>query len=86
MAETSFKDLKLYQGCEVIGDWDKMDSVLSELDSGDLPTLNGTKYVLTEFVPKFTEGIEEVRYCVNALLEAGYIPVIAHIERYADIY
>ncbi|MCR5665498.1 MAG: hypothetical protein K6G01_01595 [Eubacterium sp.] len=30
--------------------------------------------------------MKEVNYCIDSLLCAGYIPVIAHVERYADIY
>lgn len=86
MAGMTYPDLKLYQGCEVISSLNRMDSVVENLNSGNLPTLNGSKYVLTEFVPHHTEGMKEVNYCIDSLLCAGYIPVIAHVERYADIY
>lgn len=86
MVGKQYPDLKLYRGCEVISRRSDMDFVIRNLESGHLPTLNRTKYVLTEFVPKQTKGMQEVDYCIDALIEGGYIPVIAHIERYSDIY
>ncbi len=86
MAEITYPGLELFEGSEVVSERDNMVHVIDNLNAGNLPTLNGTKYVLTEFVPYDTDGMKEVFYCVDALLNAGYIPVIAHVERYADIY
>lgn len=48
-------------------------------DGGIIP-INGTKYVLTEF--KFNDHTARVLEITDALLGNGYIPVIAHPERY----
>lgn len=48
--------------------------------------MNGTRYVLTEFDPHATDGMEEVRFCLETIFDHGYIPIIAHAERYRAIY
>lgn len=73
-------DMKLYLGCEVYCEPDIMAQVVQALNTKEYPTLNGTKYVLMEFFhwvhPEHTVP------CVEALLKAGYLPIIAHMERY----
>ena len=39
----------------------------------------GSRYVLTEFDPY--ETLEDMVYCIEQILAAGYVPVIAHAER-----
>ncbi len=48
--------------------------------AGELPTLNGTHYVLVEF--GFDSWPDDVERSARRLVEAGYRPVIAHPERY----
>ena len=48
-----------------------------------LITLAGTKYVLIEFIPD--AELDEIRYAVDFLSARGYIPVIAHVERYKNL-
>lgn len=53
------------------------------LREGRVPTLAGTDYVLVEFMP-------DVRYdalceALERILREGYLPVVAHAERYACI-
>ncbi|MBQ6922142.1 MAG: hypothetical protein IJQ66_03540 [Clostridia bacterium] len=57
----------------------------SYLDEGKLLPMNGTKYVLLEFSSSIVCDIVESAYDVSVM---GYIPIIAHIERYsyANIY
>ena len=74
-------DIKLYMGCEVYCDESWMDETLKKLASGIYPTMNGTKYVLIEF--SMWVRRQAVMNCVAQLLEAGYIPIIAHMERYS---
>lgn len=82
--DASPMDMELYLGCEVRCMPDGMPSVITALRQGVLPTLNGTRYVLTEFdtgvrpagALRMTEG----------LLEEGWIPVIAHVERYPALF
>lgn len=73
-------DMKLYLGCEVYCEAGIMDEVLAALDSGQYPTMNGTKYVLMEFSQWVYP--ENTVSCVEALVKAGYRPIIAHMERY----
>ena len=49
-----------------------------QLRQGAIPTINGSRYLLTEFPPdtdSFTETLQ-------AILAQGYIPLLAHPERY----
>lgn len=75
-----FPEMQLYLGCEVYCETGRMQSVLAGLESGKYPTMNGTRYVLMEFsqwvIPENTTP------CVEALANAGYTPIIAHMERY----
>lgn len=73
-------DIKLYSGCEVYCEADIMEQVLELLDSGVYPTMNGTNYVLMEFSQWVAP--ERTAPCVKALVDAGYKPIIAHMERY----
>ena len=73
-------DMKLYLGCEVYCETEIMDQVLESLNSGRYPTMNGTKYVLMEFSQWVYP--ENTVPCAEALVKAGYKPIIAHMERY----
>lgn len=68
--------VSLYTGMEIFMDGD----AVSRLENTELLTLNGTRYVLVEF--DFGEDLWMVNEYIQMLLEAGYIPVIAHAERY----
>ena len=76
-------DMKLYLGCEVYCESGIMDQVLEALDSGRYPTMNGTKYVLMEFSQWVYP--ENTTCCVEAIASAGYVPIIAHMERYRNL-
>ena len=69
-------DFKIYPGHEIQVELD----MIKKLKSGELLTLNGSKYVLCElsFVNK-PNFLKDLFY--NMQLE-GYIPIIAHAERY----
>ena len=71
-------------GCEVLFAGDNTDDTMERLKSGQLPSLNDTRYVLTEFMPDV-----DVAYALNVLQRlcaADYIPVIAHAERYPKVF
>ena len=76
-------EVKLHLGCEVYCEVHIMEQVLELLDLGVYPTMNGTKYVLMEFSQWVYS--ENTIPCVEALLSAGYKPIIAHIERYKHL-
>lgn len=82
MVEAKDLPVKLYLGCEVYCEVANMDVVLEDLATGRIPTMNGTKYVLTEF---YEVTRSDAFYCVDRLLVAGWIPILAHVERYLDV-
>ncbi len=52
--------------------------------AGALKTLNGTESVLIEFSP--FEGYTYIRNAMEDILGMGYIPILAHVERYECLY
>lgn len=85
-AQARYPDLSLYEGCEVLCAKHDMAETMQRIKNGIIPTMNGTKYVLAEFDPHATVGMEEMRCCLEYILDYGYIPIIAHAERYRAIY
>lgn len=71
-----FEGLHVYLGTEFHVNQDMTET----LKTDPAYRMNGTDYVLTEFSSYHTES--EVRTTVNNLLIEGWIPIIAHIERY----
>lgn len=76
VAEKECPDLELYLGCEVGYELD----VSEKIADGTVLSLNGTQYVLLEFQQgsfrsRILDGVLEV-------LNFGYVPIIAHAERY----
>ncbi len=68
--------IRLYAGTEIY----YRSGMEEKLDAGQLATLNGSNYILTEFSP-----VEEFSYIRNAMEELrgiGYIPILAHVERF----
>lgn len=68
--------IKLYPGSELFYDSELGD----RLESGEAVTMAGSKYILVEFHP-----MDEYKYISNgliSLLELGYMPILAHAERY----
>lgn len=57
-----------------------MEQVVENLKTGQYPTMNGTQYVLMEF-STYVEP-EGTIPCIEAMVNAGYKPIIAHMERY----
>lgn len=56
---------------------------INGLDTEIYPTLNGSRYMLVEYnVLRDIHSIEYREDCLYELKVRGYIPVIAHVERY----
>jgi protein-tyrosine phosphatase len=72
-------DVNLYYGSEVYCDDYIVDEIIDNLNKGNILTINGTKYVLVEFDPY--ETAEVIFECVKKIINAGYLPIIAHTER-----
>lgn len=75
-AEKNGIPVKLYPGEEIIYEPD----TVSGLKSGKYTTLCGSRYPLIEFMPDEHTG--EMILLVDSLVKEGYIPIIAHPERY----
>ena len=74
--------IKIYQGCEMLLDLRFTGRILQDLESKKIPSLNGTKYVLTELV--YGWGLESM-HCLKIMCDKGFVPVIAHAERMYDL-
>jgi protein-tyrosine phosphatase len=74
------RDMKILLGNEIY----YSESVLEALQSGTALTLAGSRYVLVEFSPK--ETFNNIFRGLTRLTGAGYLPIIAHIERYRCLY
>ena len=68
--------LRLYRGMEL---WASTD-IVEKLSYGKLLTLNRTKYTLVEFA--FDEEAWWIEAILKEMMSGGYIPIIAHVERY----
>lgn len=78
-ASEKYSDLELYLGNEMryssgCQDW---------LYDGVCLTMGGTRYVLTEF--SFGESEEKIIRGIESMFSFGYVPVLAHAERYLNI-
>ncbi len=79
VVKTQFPDMKIYKGNEI---YFRQDAT-QMLKEGRLLTLAGSDYVLLEFSTAVSR--DQVKNAVGQLQMAGYVPVIAHVERYEDL-
>ena len=86
VAAVRYLGLSLYKGCEILCYREEMPEIISNIKNDIYPAMNGTDYVLLEFDPYGTESVKEMTYCLSYALDAGYTPIIAHVERYKTIY
>lgn len=70
-------DIELHEGCEIL----YTSQTPSFLLDGRIPTMADTDYVLVEFSPDVR--FERFQEAMDSLLGYGYLPIIAHVERYA---
>ena len=68
--------IRLYTGAEIL----YTPNTCYMLMDGKVPTLAGTQYLLVEFSPD--DAYEYISKALDAIASAGFIPVIAHAERY----
>ena len=71
--------VKLFSGNEIY----YSDETMEELIEGKICSLAGSDYVLVEFHP--TNPYKAIQNAVSRVQAAGFIPIIAHMERYSDI-
>lgn len=70
---------KLFSGNEIY----YSDETMDELLQGEVCSLAGSDYVLVEFHP--TNPYKAIQNAMYRVMSAGYIPIVAHVERYSDI-
>lgn len=75
-----FPDMKLYLGNEL---YHKSD-MIRELDEKRANTLAGSRYILIEFSTPVS--FKELKSAIQNYLLGGYLPILAHMERYGCLY
>lgn len=75
-----YPDLRLYLGNELRYER----SCLEWLEQGRCRTLNNTEYLLVDFL--YPEPAENILNAMLRVLNAGYTPVLAHVERYETFH
>lgn len=68
--------INIYLGAEQFG----INDMLGLVAANEIITINSSKYVLIEF--DFCDDIRRVNYCLTQLIKSGYVPIVAHPERY----
>ena len=72
-------DINLYLGNEIMIDKD----IIELIKKGEASTINDTKYVLIEFpMHSLNNNIEDILFL---MIRNGYVPIIAHPERYSYV-
>lgn len=60
------------------------ETTVEDLQAGRALSLAGSRYVLVEFMPEASAAL--IQQAVRRLLQSGYLPVLAHAERYSCLY
>lgn len=76
LADRVTPGLKLLLGNELF----YSEGIIDSLQSGEAATLNGSSYALVEFSTR--DSYDRIYQCIREFTWNGYIPLIAHIERY----
>jgi len=76
MVREEFPNMRLYLGSEVYYQVEASDKLLA----GEIMTLHNSRYVLLEF--SSVSSRSQVVLGVSEILTCGFIPIIAHVERY----
>ena len=78
-AKIGSQGIRMYLGCELHSTMD-MEALI---DRGTVATMAGTRYVLSEF--SAAHDISYVRERLSSLINKGFKPIVAHIERYPKV-
>ena len=70
------EDLEIKLGNELLYSND----IIEALQHGEALTISNTRYILVEFLPGIS--CKELSRALNRCIYAGYIPILAHAERY----
>ena len=77
------KPMRHNAGPEKISELYYCDELVDKLENHKACTMADTAYVLVEFSP--ADSWEYIRNGMNSLIMGGYIPILAHVERYREI-
>lgn len=72
-------DMELYLGCEYHANSD----MIEELRENPHFRINGSNYVLVEF--STSHSFAKIRNWIYQLVTSGFVPIVAHIERYPAV-
>jgi protein-tyrosine phosphatase len=78
-AQKAGLNIRLYSGNEIY----YSDETQRELENGKICTLADSDYVLVEFHP--TNPYKAIHNAMYQVQAAGFVPIVAHVERYSDI-
>lgn len=78
-AKERYSDLHLFLGCEYHADLD----IAGSVDRDSRYRMNGSRYVLVEFSE--ADAPRYIRDVCRAVSGSGYLPIVAHAERYDAI-
>lgn len=73
-------DMRLFCGSEVTYHFDCVDA----LEEGRIVTIADSRYVLVDFLD--TPDMRSIKVGLERILNRGYIPIVAHIERYPCLF
>ena len=76
--------IRLYLGCEVLSRPCDVAENIGKLITGEYPTMNGTKCILIEPYP-YDIAESDVKEMIKAYKNAGFIPIVAHVDRYTNV-
>lgn len=68
--------IKVFLGNEIFCS----DTAIEDISKKKAHTMHGTRYILLEFHPG--HSYREIRHGIHYAIEEGYIPILAHAERY----
>jgi protein-tyrosine phosphatase len=74
------QDMRIFLGNELY----YSEGVLDLLEQGEALTINGSRYVLMEF--NVRESYDVIYGAFQDMTQRGYMPIIAHIERYGALF
>lgn len=72
-------DINLRLGCEMFCHPSNVAACIDKMKKGIYPSFG--QYVLTE-LPTYGIDPSDAMFCVKKLREEGYVPILAHVERY----
>lgn len=78
--EDKYPDMKLYLGNELLNG----PEIIEALENKKALTIADTKYILVEFLPGDSQ--RKIYSALREYILKGYIPIVAHVERYEALH